>query len=144
MRSCRINRTTSMISSTTCGTHSIVTCVLPSERKHRRSPFLCTPVNSFPDVLTSSVSHHSRARTFLIPSANVKISLPALTPLCLLMRMALPPSDRHRITTYCEVVNLHAQCLARGTELRFQIRSIFLLCLYRKSKITHLRLTPVR
>ena len=51
-----LNRTTSMISSTTFGTHSIVTCVLPSGRNRRRSAFLRTSVNSCPDVSTSSVS----------------------------------------------------------------------------------------
>ena len=93
--------------------------------------------------MTSSVSSlEIPERDILITSANVKIIIADV--LCLLMRMALAAFRSASNATSCEVVNLRAQCLARGTELRDQIRSTFLLCLYSKSKITRLRLTPNR
>ena len=43
--------------------YSIVARVSPSGRNHRRLPFLSTSVNFFPDMLSSTVSPHSRTRT---------------------------------------------------------------------------------
>ena len=77
-RSCGINRTISTISSLTCGRiQSSHAC--PSGHNHRRSPFSSASVNSFLDVLSSSLLRHTRifGRDFLITNANCQC--PTLT-----------------------------------------------------------------
>ena len=136
---------------------NIVTSVLPSGRNHRISPFLRTSVNFLHTCRHRVCQKHKvlslitrvPERDILITSANVKLIIADVdstgnvrTLLVDADSACLPPSDRHRIVTSCEVVNLLTHCLARGTELREPIRSIFLLCLYSKNNINRLRLAP--
>ena len=136
-----------MILSTACGTYSIVTCVLPSGRNHRRSPFLRASVNFFPDVLTSSVSHHSRARTFLMTSANVKITTADVDSTCNVRTLLVDANGACRLQIGIESpLRARSSIFVRNASLvapscaSYASKSACLV--YRKGKIACLRLTP--